>query len=117
MKTQRVEITQEAWVELALGSAALIVESLSSGPFLLHFSNSATAPDLDAPAHEVQTFRAVFDFDIMALALGQRVWARAKEGTASLIVSRDVDVWVGFLPLNSDALITSSGNTFTVKEA
>ena len=112
MITQRVDITDDAWVELTLGSVLVIVEGGVSGLFLITFTNTSNQPSIDAPAHRVQTFQAAIDFTQYGLTPGQRVWARSPSGNSFLIVTREVDVFVRFVPSGSDALITSNGFTF-----
>jgi hypothetical protein len=117
MQTQRVDITDTAWVEITQGSPIVLAEGGVAGSFLVHFANTQAEPDLDAPAHKVQTFTAPFDFTQFALVSGQRIWVRSHRGNAFLIVTRDIVVFTGFVPLGSDRLITSGGKTFLVQEA
>lgn len=117
MQTQRVDITSDAWVEINQGSTVILAEGGASGSFLIHFSNTATAPELTAPAHEIQTFQAALDFTQYNLTPGQRVWVKSKSGDGYIIATREVDVFVRFIPSGSDFLITADGNTFNSKEA
>ena len=112
MITQRVDITDSAWVELTLGSVLVLVEGGAGGVFLIAFSNTSDQPDIDAPAHRVQTFQSAIDFTQYGLTPGQRVWARHTSGNSFLVVTREVDVFVDFVPSGSDALITSGGLIF-----
>ena len=117
MQTQRVEITDASWTEITLGSPIILAEGGVAGAFFVHYSNTSIQPDLDAPAHRVQTFQAPLDFTSYGLTAGQRVWVRAQSGNAFLIVTREVDVFVRFVPSLSDSLITENGWTFKSKEA
>ena len=117
MITQRIDITEGAWTEITGGSDILLVEGGVSGSFLLHFQNSQTPPAIDAPAHRVQTYQAPIDFTLFNLPLGQRLFARSFKGNSFVIVTREVEVYVNFIPLGSDSLLTANGNTFKVKEA
>lgn len=116
MKTQIVDITEDSWTEITNGSTVLLAEGGVCGSFYLHFANSQTPPEITAPAHRIQTFQAAFDFSNLTLQLGQRIFARSENGPAFLIVTREVDVYEGFIPSGSDALITRNGNTFKSKE-
>ena len=117
MQTQRVDITDSAWVEITLGSQIILAEGGVSGEFLVHFSNTSDQPDVDAPAHRISTFQPRIDFTQYALNAGQRVWARAKSGEAFIIVTREVAVFVRYVPVASDSYITSNGLTYNVLEA
>ena len=117
MQTQRVEITDTSWTEITLGSPIILAEGGVSGAFFVHYSNTSTQPDLDAPAHRVQTFQAPLDFTQYGLTAGQRIWVRTQSGNAFLVVTREVDVFVRFVPSLSDALITENGLTFNSREA
>jgi hypothetical protein len=112
MQTQRVEITDAAWVEITQGSTIILAEGGVSGSFLVHFANSDDQPLINAPAHRVQTFQAPLDFTQYNLIAGQRVWVRSQAGGAFIVVTRAVVVYVPFVPSGSDGLITSNGNTF-----
>jgi len=116
MQTQRVDITDTAWTEVTQGSNIILAEGGVSGSFLVHFSNTDIQPDLDAPAHHVQTFQATLDFTQYNLTAGQRVWVRAQSGSAVIIITRDVVVFVPFVPSGSDGLITSNGLRFYSQE-
>ena len=117
MITQRVDITDSGWVEITQGSPILLAEGGTDGVFLVHFSNSAIAPALSAPAHRVQTFQAPLDFAQYGLTAGQRVWVRSQRGNSFLFVTREVDVFVLFIPSGSDSLTTEDSLTFNSKEA
>ena len=112
MITQRVDITDDAWVELTLGSVLILAEGGTGGSFLITFTNTSNQPDLNAPSHKVQTYQVAIDFTQYGLIPGQRVWARSPSGNSFLIVTREVDVFVRFVPSGSDSLITSNGFTF-----
>jgi len=117
MITQRVEITDSEWVEITQGSPIILADGGASGSFIVHFGNTATQPDIDAPAHRVQTFQAPLDFTQYGLTSGQRVWIRSQSGNGFIVVTRDVDVFVLFVPSGSDGLVASNGLTFNVIEA
>ena len=118
MITQRVPLSAVLWTEITQGSTVLLVEGGASGSFFIHFSNTDSQPDIDAPSHQIQTYRSAIDFSQMGLVTGQRLWAKAQEGESSfLIVTREVDVFNLFVPSGSDSLATSNGFTFKVKEA
>ncbi len=117
MITQRIDITEGAWTEITGGSDILLVEGGTAGSFMLHFENSQTPPAIDAPAHRVQTYQAPIDFTVFNLPLGQRIFARSYSGNSFVIVTREVEVYVNFIPSGSDSLLTVNGNTFKVKDA
>jgi hypothetical protein len=117
MQTQRVGISDDAWVELTQGSLVLLVEGGTSGSFLVHFSNTLDQPAVDAPAHRVQTFQAPLDFAQFGLNAGQRVWARSFVGAAFVVVTREVVVFVNYVPSGSEAYITSAGMVYQSQEA
>jgi hypothetical protein len=117
MITQRVEITDGGWVEITDGSPIILAEGGAAGSFLVHFSNTSSAPLIDAPAHRVQTFQAPLDFTQYNLTAGQRVWVRAQSGGGFIVVTREVDVFVAFVPSGSDSLVASNGLIFKSKEA
>ena len=116
MQTQRVDITDAAWVEITQGSAIILAEGGVSGSFLVHFSNTDIQPDLNAPSHRVQTFQSPLDFTQYNLNAGQRVWMRSQSGNSFIIVTRQVVVFVPFVPSGSDGLITSNGLRFYSQE-
>jgi len=116
MQTQRVEITDAAWVEITQGSPIILAEGGVSGSFLVHFSNVSTQPEIDAPAHRVQTFQAPLDFTQYSLTAGQRVWVRSQSRGAFIVVTREVVVYVLYIPSGSDRYITSNGLTYKVQE-
>lgn len=116
MQTQRVDITVSEWVEVTQGSAIILAEGGVSGSFLVYFSNTNIPPDLDAPAHRVETYQAPLDFTQYGLTAGQRVWIRSNTGDSFITITRDVEVFVPFAPLGSDGMITSNGLTFFSQE-
>jgi hypothetical protein len=117
MQTQRVDITDSAWVEITQGSQIILAEGGVSGEFLVNFTNTDEQPDIDAPAHSISTFQPRIDFTQYGLISGQRVWVRSKSGNAFIVVTREVVVYVLFVPTGSDRFITSNGNTFKSIEA
>lgn len=117
MITQRIEITDSGWVEVTQGSPIILAEGGVAGSFLVHFSNTSTEPLINAPAHRVQTFQAPLDFTQYSLTAGQQVWVRSQSGNGFIVVTREVDVFVPFVPSGSDGLVTSNDLNFNVKEA
>ena len=116
MRTESVTLSATEWTELTLGSTRLIIDSVGSTSFLLHFSIAASQPNGDAVAHRVKSFPPRFDFSSTELQAGQRVWAKAITEPTILTVSRDVDAFGLFIPSGSDRLITDDGNVFRVLE-
>ena len=116
MQTQQVDIFETEWVELTQGSNILLVSGGVDGLFLVHFTNTAATPVLNAPAHRIHTYQQPFDFAQFSFISGQRVWVRSTRGNAFLYVTRAVTVFTGFVPLGSDRLITSDANIFLVQE-
>ena len=85
MKTTAVTLTTD-WVLLSGGDHTCIFDVQSAGVALVHLNESNTAPTVDAPGVEVQSWPAEFDFAMTGMAGNQHVWARAKSGVVPIVV-------------------------------
>ncbi len=116
MQTQRVEISPSEWTEIAHGSENVLMDIGIAEDVLMHFSNTDNAPDIDAPAHRINSWTRPFDLERMGMVSGQRVWVKSIKEAGYIVVTREVDVFIGFIPDQSDSLITVNGLTFKSKE-
>ena len=86
MDMTRHALTQGAWTLLS-DKQSVLVDVETAATILVHLNESATAPDLDAPAFQVQSWPAAFDFFLTGLTSGTRIWARGRDGNVSVVVA------------------------------
>ena len=86
MQTSAMTLTTD-WVQITPGAHTCLIDVRSAGVVLVHLSESADPPATDAPAFEVQSWPASFDFVMTGMSGSQHVWARAKSGAVPIVVA------------------------------
>lgn len=88
MQTIAYDLTADQWTEVLNGNSSLAIQIKTANNVRLHFSDSATAPSLDAEHILIDSWPPRFDFECQT-QLGQaRVWARADRTPARIVVVR-----------------------------
>lgn len=88
MQTIAFDLTASEWTEVLGGNNALALQVETANNVRLHFNDSATAPALDAASILVQSFPPRWDFECQSQVGQARVWARADQTPARVIVVR-----------------------------
>lgn len=88
MQTTVFTLNADTWVEILGGNSLLSLQIRTANKIRLHFNNSLTPPDSDAPYFLIDSFPPRFDFEV-AGQLGQsHVWAKADVTPAEIVVLR-----------------------------
>lgn len=88
MQTMRFDLTEGQWTEILGGNNALALQLVTANSVRLHFNDSEVAPPLDAASVLVESFPPRWDFECQSQVGQSRVWARADQQPASVIVVR-----------------------------
>ena len=86
MIMSRYTLAPDAWTQVAQ-HPNILLDVEQSATILVHLNESNTAPALDAPAFQVQSWPAAFDFFLTGLSGATRVWARGRDGAVSVVVA------------------------------
>ena len=114
MITGVLELTSDAWTEIASGSSRVQFSSIGADGTIVCFSESDTVPSVNSSCHFFASWPNGFDFDNSGYPNGQRIWARSKARTDKIVVTRETNFYFAFIPANSDGLITSDGDNFRI---
>jgi hypothetical protein len=88
MQTLAFNLTATEWTEILGENNALALQVETANNVRLHFNDSATAPAINAASILVQSFPPQWDFECQSQVGQSRVWARADQSPARVIVVR-----------------------------
>lgn len=89
MQTLSFALTSAEWTEILGGNNTLALQVFTSNNVRLHFNDSDTPPAVDAQDYIlVQSFPPQWDFECQSQVGQARVWARADDTPAVVVVVR-----------------------------
>jgi len=88
VQTLQFDLVSSSWTEILDGNNSLAIQLATASNIRLHFSNSGTAPDIDVASILVESFPPRWDFECQSQVGQARVWARADDYPASIVVVR-----------------------------